>query len=66
MSRFHEEEITCPQCGKTSRVVMISKEGLLPYSRVLLPYVLRGKLPYDGMTIRTQEMPNSRCMSWAE
>ena len=40
---------------KTSRVVMISKEGLLPYSRVLLPYVLRGKLPYDGMTIRTQE-----------
>ena len=38
---------------KTSKVVMISKEGLMPYSRVLLPYVLRGKLPYEGMTIRT-------------
>lgn len=40
---------------KTSKVVMISKEGVLPYSRVLLPYVLRGKLPYEGMTIRTAE-----------
>lgn len=40
---------------KDSKVVMISKEGFLPYSRVLLPYVLRGKLPYEGMTIRTQD-----------
>ena len=40
---------------KDSKVVMISKEGFLPYSRVLLPYVLRGKLPNEGMTIRTQD-----------
>lgn len=40
---------------KESRVVMISREGFPPYSRVLLPYVLRGKLPYEGMTIRTPD-----------
>lgn len=37
---------------RNSHVVMISKEGSMPYSRVLLPYVLRGKLPYKGMEIR--------------
>lgn len=50
---------------KDSKVVMISKEGFLPYSRVLLPYVLRGKLPYEGMTIRTQdcfERLHAECM----
>lgn len=40
---------------KQSKVIMISKEGFQPYSRVLLPYVLRGKLPYSGMTIRDAE-----------
>lgn len=45
---------------------MISKEGFLPYSRVLLPYVLRGKLPYSGMTIRNEqyfEELNAECVT---
>lgn len=40
---------------KNSNVVMISKEGIIPYSRVLIPYVLRGKLSYDKMSIRTND-----------
>lgn len=39
---------------RKSHVVMISREGVIPYSRVLLPYVLRGKLPYEGMMIREE------------
>lgn len=39
---------------RKSHVVMISREGVIPYSRVLLPYVLRGKLPYEGMMIRDE------------
>ena len=35
-----------------SDVTLISPEGGLPYSKVLLPYVLRGKIPYEGLTIR--------------
>lgn len=31
---------------------LISKEGGLAYSRVLLPYILRGKVAYENMTIR--------------
>lgn len=49
-----------------SSIVMISKEGVLPYSRVLLPYILRGKLPYEGMTIRTEgyfERLNAQCVN---
>ena len=38
----------------TSDVTMISREGFQPYSRVLLPYVLRQKLPYDVLAIRTE------------
>lgn len=37
---------------KTSELVIVSKEKGLPYSRVLLPYVLRGKLSYDKIFIR--------------
>lgn len=40
---------------RESRITIISKEGFLPYSRVLLPYMLRGKLPYEGMTIRDEQ-----------
>lgn len=43
---------------KTSKVTMISKEGINPYSRVLIPYVLRGKLSYDKMTIRDENFYN--------
>ena len=54
------------KADQKSRVVMISKEGFLPYSRVLLPYVLRGKLPYSGMTIRNEqyfEELNAECVT---
>lgn len=37
---------------KNSELVIISKEKGLPYSRVLLPYVLRGKLKYDNIFIK--------------
>lgn len=32
-----------------SPITIISKEGGDAYSRVLLPYILRGKLPYDKL-----------------
>lgn len=37
---------------KTSELVIVSKERGLPYSRVLLPYVLRGKVKYDNIFIK--------------
>ncbi|MEG1661298.1 MAG: FAD-dependent oxidoreductase [Clostridiales bacterium] len=37
---------------QNSSLIMISKEGEIPYSRVLLPYVLRGKLTRDKLFIR--------------
>lgn len=40
---------------KESHVTILSKEGTIPYSRVLLPYVLRGKLSYDKMSIHTAD-----------
>lgn len=41
---------------KTSELVIVSKEKGLPYSRVLLPYVLRGKLSYDKIFIRVKRI----------
>ncbi|RHR08053.1 NAD(P)/FAD-dependent oxidoreductase [Pseudoflavonifractor sp. AF19-9AC] len=38
-----------------SDVTLISPEEGLPYSKVLLPYVLRGKIPYQGLTIRESD-----------
>ena len=40
--------------NKTDELVLISKEGGLAYSRVLLPYVLRGKLSYESLTIKDE------------
>ncbi len=37
---------------RTSTVTVLSDEPAAAYSRVLLPYFLRGKLPYDGLFIR--------------
>ena len=34
-----------------SQVTVISKEGKLPYSRVLIPYILRKKISYAGIHI---------------
>ncbi len=33
-------------------VTVVTDEGARPYSRVLLPYYLRGKIAYDGLFIR--------------
>lgn len=38
-----------------SSITIVSKEGGNAYSRVLLPYVLRGKLQYDHLTIRDDD-----------
>lgn len=40
---------------KESKVTLISKEGGLAYSRVLLPYYLRGKVDYDTFFIRDKK-----------
>ena len=40
---------------QTSKVTIIAKEDIRPYSRVLLPYYLRGKVPYENLFIRDQE-----------
>ena len=37
-----------------SRVTLITRDRGLPYSRVLLPYVLRGSVPYENLTIREE------------
>lgn len=37
---------------QTSKVTVIAKEARRPYSRVLLPYYLRGKVPYDNLFVR--------------
>ena len=37
-----------------SRITLITKDQGLPYSRVLLPYVLRGSVPYENLTIRDE------------
>lgn len=37
---------------QTSRVTIIAREDRRPYSRVLLPYYLRGKVPYENLFIR--------------
>lgn len=36
---------------RTSDVIVISKEGNEPYSRVLIPYILRKKIEYGGLHI---------------
>lgn len=40
---------------KESELVIVSKETGLPYSRVLLPYVLRGKVNYDNIFIKGKD-----------
>ena len=53
------------QYNSTDEVLVISKEGTAPYSRVLLPYILRGKLPYDCLNIREEDYftgLNAKCV----
>ena len=40
---------------KDKKITIVSKEGGLAYSRVLLPYVLRGKLPEENLIIRDDD-----------
>jgi nitrite reductase (NADH) large subunit len=40
---------------RTSFVTIVTKEGENPYSRVLLPYYLRGKVSYDHLFIRDKD-----------
>lgn len=50
---------------KTSEVTIISKEGTTPYSRVLLPYILREKIPYRCLELRSEDYfrdLNARCV----
>jgi NAD(P)H-nitrite reductase large subunit len=41
--------------NKDAKVTLISKEGGIAYSRVLLPYYLRGKADYDNFFIRDKK-----------
>ncbi|WP_053983643.1 NAD(P)/FAD-dependent oxidoreductase [Niameybacter massiliensis] len=45
---------TVRKYDSTSKITIISKEGGLAYSRVLLPYFLRGKLSHDKLLIRNK------------
>lgn len=40
---------------RESSVTVISKESSRPYSRVLLPYFLRGKIPHSNLFIRDED-----------
>ncbi len=40
---------------ETSNVTLIAKEEERPYSRVLLPYYLRGKVDYENVFIRDKD-----------
>lgn len=49
-----------------SKVTLISKEGGLAYSRVLLPYYLRGKVDYSTFFIRDQKYYDSMNVDYIE
>lgn len=40
---------------KTSQVTIVAKEGQRPYSKVLLPYYLREKVPHEHLYIRDED-----------
>jgi len=49
-----------------SQMTIIAKEGQRPYSRVLLPYFLQGKVPHEHLFIRKQdyyEQLNATCVN---
>ncbi|MBT8359640.1 MAG: FAD-dependent oxidoreductase, partial [Deltaproteobacteria bacterium] len=51
---------------QTSQMTIIAKEGQRPYSRVLLPYYLRGKVPHEHLFVREQdyyEQLNATCVN---
>ncbi len=46
---------TFRKLDSTTPVTVIAKEGHRPYSKVLLPYFLRGKVPYEHLFIREED-----------
>ncbi len=51
---------------QSSRVTLVTREEERPYSRVLLPYYLRGKIPYENLFIRDKDYytrMNARCIT---
>ncbi|WP_317855256.1 NAD(P)/FAD-dependent oxidoreductase [Chakrabartyella piscis] len=52
--------------NQTDELILISKEGGLAYSRVLLPYVLREKLPYEGLFIREKAFYEENKVTYIE
>ncbi len=40
---------------RNSQVTAVTKDCGMPYSKVLLPYVLRGSVPYKNLTIRSEK-----------
>lgn len=55
--RKHDKDIS---------ITVISKEGGGAYSRVLLPYVLRGKLEYDNLFIRNKQYYEENNINYIE
>ncbi|WFD10615.1 NAD(P)/FAD-dependent oxidoreductase [Tepidibacter hydrothermalis] len=51
---------------KKSSVTLISKEGGIAYSRVLLPYYLRGKIDHDTFFIRDEEFYKKMNVNYIE
>jgi len=51
---------------KDSELVIVSKEKGLPYSRVLLPYVLRGKVQYDNLFIKVEDFYADNNITYVE
>jgi nitrite reductase (NADH) large subunit len=51
---------------KKSELVIVSKEKGLPYSRVLLPYVLRGKVQYDNIFIKDEAFYKDHAIQYIE
>ena len=40
---------------RAATVTVVSREGARPYSRVLLPYYLRGRIPHAGVFVRPED-----------
>jgi len=51
---------------RSSQITVVTKESKRPYSKVLLPYYLRGKVPYENLFIRNKDYyteQNATCIS---
>ena len=57
---------TFRKSDSSSTVTLVTKEGERPYSRVLLPYYLKGKIPYENLFIRDKDYftrMNAKCIT---